>query len=95
MVSADEALEIGLVSAVHPDDAVLDAAIDLVAPFANGPAALANVKRSIMDGLHVSLAEAIAIEKREFVASFQTEDAVTGIKSFLENGPGKATFTGR
>jgi enoyl-CoA hydratase/carnithine racemase len=94
MVSANEALDIGLVSSVHPDDAVLDAAIDLLAPYANGPAALVNAKRAIMDGLHVSLEEAIAIEKREFVASFQSDDAVTGITSFLANGPGKATFTG-
>ena len=26
---------------------------------------------------------------------FETEDAQTGVKSFLENGPGKATFSGR
>lgn len=95
MVSADEALEIGLVSSVHPDDAVLDAAIDLLTPYATGPAALANAKRAIMDGLHLPLEEAIAVEKREFVASFQTDDAVTGITSFLENGPGKATFAGQ
>ena len=95
MVSADEALEIGLVSAIHPDDEVLDRAVELVGAYAKGPAALANVKRSIMDGLHVPLDEAVAIERREFIASFQTEDAVIGITSFLENGPGKASFTGR
>lgn len=95
MVSAAEALEIGLVSAVHPDDEVYDAALAFVAPFAQGPAALVNAKRAIMDGLHVSIAEAIEIERREFVACFQTDDAVTGIKSFLENGPGKATFEGK
>lgn len=94
MVDAAEALEIGLVSAVHPDAEVLDAAIAMVGGFASGPAALRNCKKAIMDGLHVSLEEAIAIEKREFVASFQTDDAVTGITSFLENGPGKAEFSG-
>lgn len=95
MVPATEALEIGLVSSVHPDGEVLDAAIDLVAPYTTGPAALVNVKRSIMDGLHVSLDEAIAIERREFIAAFQTDDAVIGIESFLEHGPGKASFTGQ
>lgn len=94
MVDAAEALAIGLVSAVHPDDEVLGKAIEMVAAFASGPAALRNVKKAIMDGLHVSLEEAIAIEKREFVAAFQTDDAVTGITSFLENGPGKAEFSG-
>ncbi len=95
MVDAAEALEIGLVSAVHPDDKVIEEAVALVGAYANGPASLRNVKKSMMDGLHVSLREALAIEKREFVAAFQTDDAVIGIESFLEHGPGKADFTGR
>lgn len=94
MVDANEALAIGLVSAVHPNEEVLAEAIAMVGAFANGPAALRNCKKAIMDGLHVSIEEAIAIEKREFVASFQTDDSVTGITSFLENGPGKAEFSG-
>lgn len=95
MVKADEALDIGLVSAVHPDEEVLDRAVDMVSGYVNGPAALANVKKAIMDGLHVSLEEALQIERREFVNAFQTDDAVTGINSFLEHGPGKASFTGK
>ncbi|MEM9565711.1 MAG: enoyl-CoA hydratase/isomerase family protein [Actinomycetota bacterium] len=94
-VKADEAIDIGLVSAVHPDEEVLDRAVDLVAAYVDGPASLRQAKKSIMDGLHVSLEEAIAIEAREFVNAFQTDDAVTGITSFLENGPGKASFSGR
>lgn len=95
MVSAQEALEIGLVSSVHPDDQVLDAAIDLLTPYASGPAALVNCKRAIMEGLHLDLEEAIAVEKREFIAAFQSDDSIIGIKSFLANGPGKASFTGK
>jgi enoyl-CoA hydratase len=95
MVSAAEALEIGLVSSVHPDEEVLDAAIELLTPYTKAAAAITNVKRAIMDGLHLDLEQALAVEKREFVASFQTDDAVIGISSFLENGPGKATFTGK
>ncbi len=94
-VKADEALDIGLVSAVHPDDEVLDSAIEMVGAYAAGPAALRQAKRSIMDGLHLPIEEAIAVEAREFVAAFQSEDAVTGLTSFLENGPGKAEFTGQ
>ncbi len=94
-VKADEALAIGLVSEVVADEQVLERAVELAAMYANGPAAIANAKRAIMDGLHVSLEEAIAIEKREFVASFQTDDAVTGITSFLEHGAGKAKFSGK
>ncbi|MCL4163027.1 UNVERIFIED_CONTAM: hypothetical protein GTU68_040064, partial [Idotea baltica] len=83
-VKAAEALAIGLVSEVVADDQVLARSVELAAEYAKGPAALANCKKAIMDGLHVSIEEAIAIEKREFVASFQTDDAVTGITSFLE-----------
>ncbi len=95
MVKADEALEIGLVSAVHPDEEVLDRAVEMVAPYASGAAALSCVKKSIMDGLNLPIDEAIAVERREFVNSFQTEDALIGLKSFLETGPGNADFTGR
>ena len=35
-------------------------------------------------------------DKRElFVGLFATEDQKAGMKSFLEQGPGKAQFTGR
>jgi enoyl-CoA hydratase/carnithine racemase len=94
MVAADEALAIGLVSSVHPDEEVLEAAVAMVAPYVNAPAALKNVKKSMMDGLHLSLSDALEVELREFVASFRTDDAVTGITSFMENGPGKAKFEG-
>ena len=94
-VEADEALAIGLVSSVHADDDVLDAAVQLAAQYAKGPAALVNAKRAMQEGITVPIAEAIAIEKREFVAAFQTDDSVLGITSFLEQGPGKAQFAGR
>jgi enoyl-CoA hydratase/carnithine racemase len=94
-VGAEEALAIGLVSAVHPDEHLIDAAVQQAATFARGPAALANAKRAIQGGITLPIADAIAVEKEQFVASFQTEDAVTGITSFLERGPGKASFTGR
>jgi hypothetical protein len=31
----------------------------------------------------------------QFAALFGTEDQRAGMRSFLENGPGQATFTGR
>ena len=31
----------------------------------------------------------------EFAALFGPEDQRTGMRSFVENGPGKATFAGR
>lgn len=94
-VPAEEALEIGLVSAVYPDEDVLDEAVAMAARYAVGPAALTNIKRAVQDGYNLDMTDALAVEQREFVASFQTDDAVTGITGFLENGPGKAKFSGR
>jgi enoyl-CoA hydratase/carnithine racemase len=92
---AEEALSIGLVSSVHPDEGVLDAAVELASRYAAGPAALREAKRAMQDGITLPIADAIELEKRHFAASFRTEDSITGVTSFLEQGPGKARFTGR
>ena len=52
-------------------------------------------KRVIDDGLGVPLAEGLDAEADAFVDVFATEDAQTGVASFLEHGPGKATFSGK
>ncbi len=41
----------------------------------------------------VSLADGLDLERTLFDQVLDTEDAATGIKSFFENGPGKATFS--
>ncbi len=94
-VLAEEALEIGLVSSVHPADGLYEAALARAAELAAGPAALRMAKQSIMDGLALSLEEAVAQESEKFGACFETEDCRTGVASFFENGPGKANFSGR
>jgi enoyl-CoA hydratase/carnithine racemase len=95
-VGADEALAIGLVDKVVPDDQVYEAARELVARYAGGPAlALRAAKQAIDDGLDVDLATGLEIERLHFAGLFATEDQRTGMRSFVENGPGKATFAGR
>lgn len=93
-VRADEAVAIGLASAVHPDDELYDEAVKLAARYAAGPAAITLAKRAILDGYFLSLDKALEVEVEAFAACFDTEDALTGVASFLENGPGKAEFTG-
>jgi enoyl-CoA hydratase/carnithine racemase len=96
MVGAAEALRIGLVDQVVPDDSVYQAALDMVQRYASGPAlALRAAKQAIDVGLGVDLATGLEIERVQFAALFGTEDQKAGMRSFLENGPGKATFTGR
>lgn len=96
MVGAQEALEIGLVDEVVPADEVYAAARRWAEQFVKGPAvALAAAKKAIDGGLEVDLRTGLDIEADLFAALFATEDRRIGMQSFIENGPGKATFTGR
>jgi enoyl-CoA hydratase/carnithine racemase len=95
-VAAQEAHAVGLVDKVVPDDQVLSAAREMVARYATGPAvALSAAKQAIDDGLEVDLDTGLEIERLHFAGLFATEDQRTGMRSFIENGPGKATFAGR
>ena len=51
-------------------------------------------KKAIDAGLDLSLADGLQLEQENFVEVFRTADSQIGVKSFLENGPGKAVFTG-
>ncbi|HEX9030451.1 MAG TPA: enoyl-CoA hydratase-related protein [Streptosporangiaceae bacterium] len=95
-VSAAEALAIGLVDRVVPDAEVYQAARDLVSRYAGGPAvALRAAKHAIDDGLDADLDTGLEIERLHFAGLSATDDAAAGMRSFMENGPGNATFAGR
>ena len=95
-VGAEEAIDMGLVDAVVPDDEVQSTAVAMARKFAAGPPlALAAAKRAIDEGLDLPLSEGLGLESRLFAELFDTEDQKTGMQSFLEQGPGKATFAGR
>ncbi|MDE0654536.1 MAG: enoyl-CoA hydratase/isomerase family protein [bacterium] len=94
-VSAEEALSIGLADEVHPAAEAYDRAVEMAERFAAGPAALRHAKVAMNEGFDLPLDEALELESEEFVAAFATEDARIGVKSFIENGPGKADFVGR
>ena len=95
-VDADEALRIGLVDRLVPAAQVYSEAVAWAAQF-NGAAALAlrAAKESVDRGLEVDLETGLEIERQQFAALFATEDRATGMRSFLQNGPGKAEFHGR
>jgi enoyl-CoA hydratase/carnithine racemase len=95
-VKAGEALEVGLVDSVVPDADVYAAALRLAERFKNGPAlALRAAKQAIDAGLEVDLDTGLEIERLHFSGLFATEDQKIGMKSFAEEGPGKAKFVGR
>ena len=57
--------------------------------------ALRAAKQAIDEGLEADLDTGLEIERLQFAGLFATEDQRTGMRSFIENGPGKATFAGR
>jgi enoyl-CoA hydratase/carnithine racemase len=94
-VEASEALQIGLVDVVVPAADVYPTAAKMAAKFAKGPAlALRAAKAAIDGGLDTDLANGMRLESHLFASLFATEDRTIGMQSFLENGPGKATFVG-
>ena len=95
-VKAEEALRIGLVDRVVPADKVLEESVAYAAQFSRaGALAIRAAKESIDRGSEVDLDTGLEIERLQFAGVFATEDRTRGITSFVENGPGKATFVGR
>ena len=95
-VRAEEALAIGLVDRVVPADEVLDHALEWAGSLASGAVvAMGLAKRAIDRGLDGSLSAGLDVEAAGFLEVFATDDARAGIRTFLDDGPGKATFSGR
>jgi enoyl-CoA hydratase len=95
-VDADEALRIGLVDEVVEPDALFDRAVERAAALATGAVAAQGLaKRAIDRGLDITLGGGLDLEQQLFVEVFGTDDAQAGVSSFLDHGPGKATFRGR
>ena len=95
-VKAEEALAIGLVDRVLPADQVYAEAHAWAARFSNAASyALRAAKESIDRGSETDLETGLEIERQQFAALFATEDRDIGMRSFVEDGPGKARFVGR
>lgn len=95
-VEAAEALELGIVDQVVAPDDVYSTARAWAAQFANGPAvALRAAKAAVDGGLDTDLRTGLKLETSLFTGLWATEDQAAGMRSFIENGPGKATFEGK
>lgn len=93
-VGAEEALELGIVDKVFPDDEVVAEAIKAAHVFATGPTkALAAAKRAITEGFGTPIDEAMEIEGAEFRDLFWSADAREGVTAFVEKR--KADFIGK
>lgn len=93
MVKADEAFRLGLVDRVVPAAEVYEQAHAWAAKLAQGPAiALRAAKEAVDHGLETDIETGLAIERTWFAGLFATEDRERGMRSFVEEGPGKAKF---
>lgn len=95
-LKADEALAIGLVNAVYPQEELMDAALKLAGKIAGGaPIAVRNAKKAINDGLQVSIEKGVELEEALFSQCFETHDQTEGMACFLskEKPRPRAVFT--
>jgi 2-(1,2-epoxy-1,2-dihydrophenyl)acetyl-CoA isomerase len=93
-VHGPQALEWGLVNAVHPDDELQAAADTLVQRLAAGPTlSYAGAKRQLNAWAYPGLAEQLELEAAIQQEQAQTQDFVEGVTAFLQKRP--AAFQGR
>ena len=89
-IKAEEALRIGLVNAVYPQNELLNEARKLALSIAkNGQNAVRNSKKAINDGLQLDIEKAIKIEEKLFGDCFQSDEQVDRMKKFLVKGKNK------
>lgn len=93
-ISADEALEIGLVDEVVGKGEALNRSLDLAAAIAkNAPLAVTAAKRAVTLGMQMSFHDANRLEAALFASLVETSDFREGISAFLEKR--KPTFESR
>ena len=95
MIDAAEALKMGLVNQVYPQDVfhakVREYAVDLASNVS--PRSLRVIKRQVYDAMFLTLAESFEISEREMLASLQCEDFKEGVAHFVEKR--SPIFTGK
>ena len=85
LVSAEEALKMGLVDLIYPPDRLLEEVQVYAEALAKKPAeALAAIRRTITEGGAVSFEEGMTIEYESAVKLAGTRDFSEGIQAFLE-----------
>jgi enoyl-CoA hydratase len=94
MVDGERAFQLGLVADLAPTGRALDRALELARKAARmPPKAVRATKRVLRQGPDLPLDAALALENREFLLLFDTEDKTAGMRAFLEKR--KPEFTGR
>ena len=85
VIDAQEALRLGIVSAVYPPEELMPAALALARKIAEGPPiAIRLAKRAIYHNLECDLRQALEFETFAQNICYDTEDAGEGIRAFVE-----------
>jgi len=85
MISAEEALRMGLVERVVPHEMVMKEAMELAESIAKrAPLAVSAAKKAINSGSEMDLDKALELEKELIISCFDTDDRIEGMNSFLE-----------
>jgi enoyl-CoA hydratase len=94
MITAEDALRVGLVEEVVPAEVLLDRAVaigELIA--SKSPVAVAAAKEATRAAMSLPLDEGLRLESALFQLCFSSEDKAEGVRAFLEKRT--ANFTGR
>jgi enoyl-CoA hydratase/carnithine racemase len=84
-ISASDALTMGLVSEVVPDNETVVSAVRMAKQIARmPPLAVAQIKEVVLAGLDASLETALMLERKAFQLLFDTQDQREGMSAFLE-----------
>ena len=93
ILTAQEALEFGIVSRVVPQEKLLDEAVELAGTIASkGPLAVRLAKDAILTGFGMPIEEGLRYENRMAAIVMGTKDKKEGLTAFLEKR--KPVFTG-
>jgi enoyl-CoA hydratase len=85
LIGADEALKLGLLNHVVPPEQLMDKCLEIASKIvANGPVAVARIRRSVLDCEARPESEAIAIERKHAAVVMNSEDAKEGPRAFME-----------
>lgn len=88
VMPARTAHDLGLVSDLVEDDAVMDTALDLARRISRrAPIALAQIKQAVLAGADLPLEAGLMIERKALQLLLSTEDKAEGITAFLEKRP--------
>ncbi|MEH6403582.1 MAG: enoyl-CoA hydratase-related protein [Sneathiella sp.] len=84
-ISSEEALELGFLNHVVPEEDVIAKAMEIAAKIAtNGPIAVKAIRASARACLGLQEAEALRLENKYSAPVFKTQDAREGPKAFME-----------